>query len=362
MARQIQNEYAPDVVSAPGDTLSDALEALGMTQKELAGRTGLSRKTVNQIIKAKAPITPETALHLERALGMPARFWNNREQRYREHLARVQEKALLASQIDWLRTVPVRRMVKLGWIAAFEDKVQQLQEVLSFFGVASPDEWEDLWRGPQVAYRKSPAFEQDPMSAAAWLRHGELLAQKIACEPYNEAGFREALSGIRRITPDAPETWDPNLKAACAPCGVAVVLVRELPESRVYGAARWLSPTKALIQLSLRGKSDDRLWFSFFHEAGHILLHGKRLVFVDGDEDSSPMEAQADKFAQDALIPAGEYERFLAAGQPTKDRILAFAQRLRIAPGIVVGRLQHDTRVYSRWNELKVKLAWSSAA
>jgi HTH-type transcriptional regulator/antitoxin HigA len=362
MAERIQNEYMPDIVSPPGDTLAEALEALGMTQKELAERTGLSKKTVNLIIKAKAPITPETALYLERALGVPARFWNTREQHYREYLARAEEQNQLGRMTDWLRKVPVRQMVTLGWIAPAKDRVQQLQEVLSFFGVTSPDAWNDVWMSAGAAYRQSTVFESEPVAVAAWLRRGELMAQVFECGPYSETGFREVLPRIRRMTRESPDTWATALRDACSPCGVAVVLVPELARIRVSGAARWLSPSKALIQLNLRYKSDDQFWFTFFHEAGHILLHGKRDVFVDGDKEESPCESQADGLAQDMLIPPRQYEAFLSKGRPSREGIRAFARRQGIAPGIVVGRLQHDTGEYSRWNDLKVRVEWSPGA
>ena len=86
MARAIQNKYRPDVVSPPGETLLETLETIGMTQAELAERTGYPLQTVNEIIQGKAPIAPDTALQLERVLGIPARFWNNRECYYREYL------------------------------------------------------------------------------------------------------------------------------------------------------------------------------------------------------------------------------------------------------------------------------------
>lgn len=82
-----ENQYCPDEVSPPGETLLEVLEERGMTQADLAERTGRPRTTIDEIIKGKAAITPETALQLEKALGVPASFWNARETRFREFLA-----------------------------------------------------------------------------------------------------------------------------------------------------------------------------------------------------------------------------------------------------------------------------------
>ena len=89
MNRQSKNSYMPNMVSYPGETVLETIESYGMSQAELAERMGRPKKTVNEIVNGKAAITPETALQLERVLGVPARFWMNREQQYREALARA---------------------------------------------------------------------------------------------------------------------------------------------------------------------------------------------------------------------------------------------------------------------------------
>jgi HTH-type transcriptional regulator / antitoxin HigA len=174
----------------------------------------------------------------------------------------------------------------------------------------------------------------------------------------DETRFAEALEQLRGFTVRKPGEFVPALRDRCAAAGVAVVIVPPLPGVRAYGATRWLHSTKALIQLSLRGKTDDHLWFTFFHEAGHVLKHGKRAVFVeDGDPKAAardPREAEADVFACELLIPATEYENFCARGDFSLAAIRKFASRLGIAPGILAGRLQHEKKLpFSRGNQLK---------
>ena len=129
--------------------------------------------------------------------------------------------------------------------------------------------------------------------------------------------------------------------------------VPEITGTRASGAARWLTPIKAVIQLSLRYKSDDHLWFSFFHEAAHLLLHSKKRTFVSGTEaENDPTEDEANAFAASFLIPR-RYETELRALESLDD-IAAFADRIDIAPGIVVGRLQKEGILdWSQGNRLK---------
>ncbi len=361
MSDTSKNQYHPDIVSPPGDTLQEVLESMGMSQAELAERTGRPKKTINEIVKGKAAITPETAIQFERVLGIPATFWNNREQAYRENLAQLEAQKRLEQQIEWLKTIPYRRMISLGWIDAFQDKAQQLDEVLKYFSVASTELWEKLWLNPEAVYRKSPAFESEPGATAAWLRKGEIEANSIPCEAFDERCFRQALDHARSLTVKTPDLFVPELKSTCARCGVAVAFVHELPGTRASGATRWVSPNKALIQLSLRHKTDDHLWFTFFHEAGHILLHGKRDIFIEEEDGQDGKEHEADEFARDLLIPSDEIRRFRPSGlHYSKGDIINFATQIGISPGIIVGRLQHDGLLPpSHCNDLKKHLAWS---
>lgn len=354
-----QNKYKPDYVSPPGETLLDTLEAIGMSQADLAERAGRPKKTINEIIKGKAAITPETALQLERVLGVPSGFWNQREHLYREFLAREAENARLRDQVEWLEKLPVKAMIKLGWIEGSKDKVTLLRQTLSFFGVATPQKWDELWRESQPAFRKSRSFKTDPGAVASWLRKGEIEARRISCDPYSETKFKEVLRQIRSLTATAPEYFQPELARLCASAGVAVVFVPELPGTRVFGATRWLTPNKAVIQLSLRYKTDDHLWFTFFHEAGHILLHGKTRLFLEDDHDRDGHEKEANRFAADMLIPERALRRFQAREDHSLEAIKNFAREIGIVPGIVVSRLQHEGLLQrSHGNKLKARVEW----
>jgi len=361
MDKFIQNEYLPDVVSPPGDTLLEIIEGRGMSQAELSERTGRPKKTINEIVKGKAAITPATALRLERVLGAPASFWNDREQHYRESLARQAERNSLQGQVDWLNQFPIKTMVEFGWLPAGDDPVEMLRNVISFFGIASPIQWHEIWQKPGVAFRKSPAFESDPFAISVWIRRGEIEAQQIDCQPYDADRFITALHSIRTLTMQLPENFHQEIVRLCASAGVAVVFVPQLPKVRVSGATRWLTPTKAMLQVSIRYKTDDQLWFSFFHEAGHILKHGKRDIFIEGNGDGNEKEAEAHRFAADFLLPPSEYRQFKPRGKYySKAEIVEFARQLGIAPGIVVGRLQHDGKLpHKNCNDLKRALRWA---
>lgn len=361
MDKQVTYGYSPDYAVAPGEVLSDELELRGMTQNELAKRTGLTPKHIVSIVKAKSPITPETAIKFERAMGMPADYWLNLESNYQEALARLQEENQLDHDIDWLNHIPVVQMAKLGWIAKLSDTKAQLVEVLRFFGIASVSQWDDVWSRLKVAYRQHNHLEIFPEAVSAWLRRGEIEASQIVCLPYDKSAFRAALDQIRTLTCGAPEVFVPKMVELCAKAGVAVVFVPCIPKTGVSGATRWLNSNKALIQLSMRYRTNDHLWFTFFHEAGHILLHGKKELFLEGtnglDENK---EREADKFAQEELISKADFCNFSQRGPFSKAAICKFSNQIGIAPGIVVGQLQHAGLLPRNFcNDLKQHYQWS---
>jgi len=361
MVKQAINVYQPDYAVYPGEVLSYELELRGMSQKELAKRTGLSTKHIVALIKAKSAITPETAIKIERALGMPAQYWLKLESQYQETLARLSEEERLSRDQSWLTHIPVSAMIKLGWLTKYKDKKEQLVEVLRFFGIASINQWDDMWPNLNVAYRQHNTHEVRPEAVSAWLRQGEVEASNIQCQPYDKAAFRSALDQIRNLTSETPDVFVTAMQKMCAQAGVAIVFVPALPKTGVSGATRWLNPNKAIIQLSLRYKTNDYLWFTFYHEAGHILLHGKKELFLEGANGLDPeKEKEANTFSENELIQKKVFKQFIqATNRYTKANIKQFADQIGIAPGVVVGQLQHKGVLpRSHCNDLKQRYKW----
>lgn len=361
MSNQNRNEYKPDTVTPPGFYIQEKLEELGMTQTDLAERIGRTKKTVNEIVTGKAPIEPETALQLERVLGIPARFWNNAERQYRDHLVRQEERTRLEKEIARLKRFPVKEMCQRGWLAKRADDVEMLSELLNFFGAASFEALDQIDLRTCAAFRQSAVHRADHHAVLAWLRKGELDARGMACRPFQKDGFRAALDKIRELTLRPFQESIPEAVRLCGDAGVAVVFVPELPKTRTWGATRWLAPDKALIQLSAWGKTEDQLWFTFFHEAGHILLHPKRDIFIELEDTHDSREGEANRFAADALIPPTTWLLLREMKPRSAADVRLFAQRYRIAPGILVGRMQRERMLdWSHLNALKARVQFGN--
>jgi HTH-type transcriptional regulator / antitoxin HigA len=356
--------FAPDYASPPGATLREILETKGISQTDLAARTELTEKTISQIINGTASLSYETAEKLELVLGVPARFWNAREAHYREALLRIEESKRHEAEMDWLAQIPFKELIKRGYIAATEGAAL-VRETLKFFQVSSIAAWQKVWGDPVAQFRGAKAKTAHPGYVAAWIRMGEIDAEKIECAPYDEQKFKLALEALRSQMCNEPSVWFPQMRALCAAAGVAVVLVKEIAGASVSGATKWIGKDKsdkALLLLSLKYKTDDQFWFTFFHEACHILRHKKKAIFYEfGHGTDSPEEVEANKFAADFLIPTRLVVRLPALR--TKNSIKLFAAEIGVPPGIVVGRLQRETILpQSHCNDLKAKFVWENDA
>jgi HTH-type transcriptional regulator/antitoxin HigA len=367
MANDPTSGWQADWAVAPGEILLEALQDRGMTQSELAHRMARPPKTINEIIKGKAAITAETAIQLERVLGISARFWTGLEATFREYVARQEAQEQLEANAGWIEDFPVKDLIRHNLIRSGATKTGTLAELLSFFRISSPEAFDRHWLDPAAAFRSSATFMASPKAVATWLRWGEIEAAKLADAPaFDASRFREVLSEIRPMTRRGPFMQIVNrVKAMCAEVGVIVVLTPEFEGTHLSGATRWLGG-RPVIQLSLRHKSDDQFWFTFFHEAGHVVSSPRRRDFVDAADFESASNVDADedaanRFARDSLLTPDEYQAFVAAGDLSATAIRAFALAQRIAPGIVVGRLQRDSDVpRSHLNDLKKTIRWTS--
>ncbi len=352
------NQFSPDYAVPPGWVLQERLEVEGISHAEFARRCGRSAKLISEIISGKAPLEPGTALQFEKVLGVDAGIWLGIEASHRLHRAREAEAKDASASAAWVKAFPVKDLVKRGCFPRPESDIDAVSKLLAFFRVGSVDAWTAHYGRASAAYRHSPKFRSSEVALATWLRLGEIEADRQDCMEYNRSRFRRAVRMIRGLTREPIADALQQARVLCNEAGVALALVSPLPKTALSGAAWWLSPGKAVIQLTGRHKSDDHLWFSFFHEAAHILLHGKKGIFVDeANGDDTGQEAEANEWAASMLVPRRAWDQFAATGSYSAQAVRAFAEDQGIAAGIVVGMLQHKGFIpWTHLNGLKVRL------
>jgi HTH-type transcriptional regulator / antitoxin HigA len=360
--------FKPDWVSPPGDTIQDAIDEMGISQAELARRMGVSKKHINELIKAKATLTPEIAMKLELVLGEPARFWLQREANYQQRLVRREQIQELEAQSGWLKEIPLSDMVKESWVSRFKNKGEQVLECLSYFEVASIEAWRTQTAELLPAYRASKPYGKNLGAVAAWLKQCERLCRDHFLPSFDKTGLKNACKELRGLTQlTDPSVLIPQLQEICSSAGVAVVFAPAPKGCPVSGAAWWPNKHNPIVGLSLRHKRNDHLWFTLFHEIGHLILHDRKTKRIDWSSDSNQYsdereEAEADKFARDFLVPdSAAFRKLKASRRLSKAQVQRFADSIGIAPGIVVGRLQHEGVLpHSHMNGLVVRYKWGA--
>ncbi len=332
-----------DLAIPPGEYLAEVLSARRMSQAELARRTGRPVQAINEIMKGEKALTPETALQLERALGVPAHIWTGLESRYQLVRAKEEENKLIRKELPYLQKTPYKQLMELGCVARTRDSVHKVRELHRFYGVSSLDHLPGTW-AVAPAFRRSSKWDASRYALAAWLRYAELQADRVAGVPFEKAALKAALSDLRALTKMSVQHVPLELAERLASCGVVFIIQPHFPKTYAHGATFWLNDGRAVLVLSIRGKWADIFWFSLFHEIGHLLLH-RKTTFVDDEDTPSEhlgLEKRADRFAEETLIPSGKLREFVGRGEFSGTAVRGFAEEMGISAGIVVGRLQHD--------------------
>ena len=354
----ISEKFHPVWASPPGETVRELAKRKGLTEVSIAGVLGFEKNELPRMLNGELPINQALAERIAAHIGGSAKFWISREDQYRSALQSVRDDTRA-----WVNSLPLSDMAKFGWIDAASNAADKLRNALAFFGVSSFDEWREAWLSEKTgltAYRTSPVFTTKVAAAAAWLRQGELVANRIRTAPWSRVNFARLLPELKPLTRiHKPTEFMPQLQQRCAECGVAVVLVRGIRGCPASGATR-VSSGQAILQLSARYLRDDSFWFTFFHEAGHLVLHEDRLFleWLEKRQLDEKEEKEADEFAGQVLIPPSQEAALRSLTHDYKS-IMRFARNLSVSPGIVVGQLQHRGLVpREKLNFLKKRYTW----
>ncbi len=348
--------HETDFAIHPGESIAEFIDTSGMSRAEFATRLGMSVQNLSRIINGKISISPDTANSLERVTGVPSTFWLNLQVIYDAYEAKSNIEQEAEANKDWVKNFKYIELVRRGWVKATKKLSEKYQQLLDFFGVASPRSWDDLWLEPDAAPRRSPAFASNSYLASIWLRMGE---KKVLKDNFNIETNREKLKNLipqlRELTRLPQKEFIPKLKSLCQSAGVAVILTPSISGLSWVGATKWLHGKTAVIMLSDRGKYEGIFWFSFFHEVCHVLKDGKKDILGNDRKGKDAREERADAFAANVLYQ-GEEERIISA--QSKSDIINIANDLGVSPGIIAGAFQHLTNDHAKFKYLCRKISF----
>ncbi len=352
-----------ELLTCPGDTIQEHIDAIGMSQAELALRMGRSIPKLNELIKGKAPLTAETAKKLEYVLGVDAKFWLNLENIYQQELLEIEQLSFLEQCYDWIKGFPLKQLKKMRVLPYTNDTSKLVDALLKFFRIASPEEWSSIYEKESLAFKIDLRHTTNAKAISTWLRLGEMLAENVQLDVFDKRKITSSLPRIQEICFQHEHNWLEQLQDTCASFGVALVYTPCIPKAPIYGATRWIKNRSIpLIQLSDRQKDYNAFWFSFFHELGHIRYHNKSDIFLTGIDEivqDKDKEYQADEFATNMLLNETEREIVFKHTTFSKKIIIELSKQLKKHPSILVSQIQRENKnLYKNYslNSLKIKV------
>jgi len=340
----------------PGEFLEEALKEYNLSQIELSERIGITPKVINEIIKGKNPITRTTASKLSKIFPMSAGYWTNLQQSYEDDVARIEETEKLEKEVK-------------TYLPAFQETYKELSGRGAAYGISglrwAQQHYNDIalelqkfyavdtlayFQGvtASVVFRKYKRENLNPYTLAAWLRIGEIKAQKTEVAPFSKDKLKEQLPALKKLSQEKHAKYLPEITNLLADCGVVVAYMPHMKKTHTQGASKWITPTKVLLMLNTHKRDEGKFWFNLFHELGHIVLHSKKECFVDLDGgDVSEIEKQADEFAQKWLIPDFDatWEEFKKRNKTQKDLAPAIrfvAEKNGVSDAIIAGRFTNE--------------------
>jgi len=344
----IKNQYRPQSVTHPGFILEEKLAEIGMSKKEFAVRTQKPEKTISQVVNQISSITPDMAVLFENVLKIPASFWLKLQIKHDEAVAREKVVNICDASEAWARRLPYAHIAKDGWVPPTRKVEEKVRNALNFFGISSYKAWEDIYLKQElkVAFRISLAHMKEPEAISVWLRMGELQAAEKQVAEYCPNSFVDALEKAKHLMFKHPSDFFSQLEKLCADSGVKLVYTPCLPKAPISGCTRWIDGTPVM-QLSGRYKTNDKFWFTFFHEAGHILKHGKKDIFLEDTSNGhdTDKEREADEFAAEMLLPKAQEEEILKYLDFSIPKIKFWSRKFNVHPAIIVGRLLHNKTI-----------------
>lgn len=302
------NQYFPQTVSHPGNTLEEKLQEMGMSIKEFALRTDKPEKTIIAIIKGVSAITQEMAIKFENVTQIPANFWIKHQQRYDEIKTREKLKCVVIEAGQWTNEFPYAEMAANKWVKPTRIAEEKTINLLSYFGVASHQAWGKLYIESELKVAAYTSLKQshEPHAISAWLRQGELQAKQMVNAPNFDVKILKAkIPFMRKLMVDQPKNYFEQLQQLCFEAGVLLLFTPKLPKVTLSGSTRWLNNTP-LIQMNEQYNKYNSFWLTFFHELGHIILHGKKYISlenIDFAAADNEKEEEAQQFALAHIFP-----------------------------------------------------------
>lgn len=352
---------------APGEYLEEWIEANSLSQQRTAELLGSSRKQVNEIVNGRAPITSDTAMRLERVVGIPAKTWLKYEALYRADLARIADEENLAQYADEIAPSTAAYLRKMGATSATKKNPGKLvSDFLAFHRCGTWDVYVHLHEEASsgdyaLAALKDAGKSIDRSSLTTWLRAAELTEafERGREYDYEPAKLAAALPDLKDRAASPDGTMLRDLSNMLSDLGVVFTVVEAPKKLPLLGMTRWIDKRVPVIQQTGRWGKDGFVIWTFFHEIGHVLNDPRgemHVEFSTTKKRNSAAEKSANSFAMNLLFGDAGVSQF--TGLSSNHEISEKARQIGISPGVAVHQM-HRRRLldYRHGNSVCVDLS-----
>lgn len=359
----------PNWASPPGATIARVLRAREIDSAEFADAVGLKAHEFEALLQGKFRLTEKLAEALADQLGSTARFWLARDKEYVKEVARLGDADPIGID-QWAHSMPIASMRRFGWLPSdSRAKAVRNQALLSFFDCKSIQDWGQRYSAGigAVAFRTSLAFASDSNATLVWLRAGEAQLSATQNTRFNREEFERILPSLKRVSAfKHPAKMLARLRDACEPLGVSITTARAPDGCRASGASWFDANARPVIHLSFRHLSEDHFWFTFFHEAAHIILHGQHHIDGEGGQtmgNNATQEDEANAFAQEILLPNDIRQDLISRQALSSKSILQAAKAAKVTAGVIVGQLERSGTIqHGKFSYLKHRYRWGASS
>ncbi|MFC2156520.1 transcriptional regulator [Acidobacteriota bacterium] len=337
-----EKDQFPIDLPDPIEALKFRMEQLNLNQQALVPYIG-SKSKVSEVLNGKRPLTLSMMRALHKGLGIPAEVL-------------LQEKDHDFPQdfpdMDWSK-FPIQDMMQNNWITFDKEIKGNEEEVMRNY--INKVGGMDLFTHLSMSFKKSRSlnkqYRTDRYALLVWCLRVLELADMSSNKKY-----RPELLDLQEIVKLSYFENGPLLaKEYLEKAGVQFIIVPHLSKTFLDGAAMILESGIPIIALTLRFDRIDNFWFCLIHELVHLTKHLSKENNMILDEleprqrenrGEDPLEKEADKLAQNALIPEKAWNTIDLKAKDLNKEVIQLGEDLKIHPAIIAGRIRYEKTNY----------------
>ena len=355
MATKLQ-VISPDLLVHPGETIEEIISDRGISQKELAMRTGYTEKHISTVIHGQKGISAEFATRLQYALDIPASFFRNLQTNYDLEVVTFKETNNI-SEKELSIAKEIKNSVEelLGEPNNSKNGSDCVWFLRQSLGLSNLETIKEINNG---FYRAQFDKNTSEYKMYIWQYLCEKEAQRQTANTFDKIKLKASIESIKAIMHENPDQHVEKIQSILNECGILFVVKKHITRAPIKGLTVKTKKGQVMIALTIRGKYIDIFWFTLFHEIAHV-LNGDYLINQNKLDNYQEIEDNADLFASNTLIDPLQFQEFTIKNDFSEQAIISFAKKINVLPTIVIGRLMHESNFWADQSHLRMKYEWA---